>query len=554
MTRLDTRVFGPMITKIEPEFLPDKNSRKAVNLRLRSGALQGIRAPVAVAGLTAPTSVEIKTLYRYGKDVISKTNFWMRFSGDVDIVRGAVRSDTEERTYWTDGTYPKKTKSDIAGLIAGQAIAPSSLRMGVPPPGWAGPNSPRTYTPGVSVTGAAVDPASESINSAYVVTYVTTWGEESAPSVASAVVSWRVGQTVRVTLPGVLAGAYSWASVRIYRSNSGSARASYQLLTTLPVATAFYDDSAPATALQEGVATWDFTPPPDGLKGLVDMGNGFMAGFDGNTVYFSEPNYPYAWPAKYDFPLTSRIVGMRVFGQTLVVCTVDGVVLLTGSDPASMSEESPKGLQSCVSKRSMVGMMGGVVYAGTDGLYLVGPGVSRNLTESIMSVDEWRAYKPESFHAYNLNGDYIAFYDTGTVKGSLIFNFGEDAGFVECDEHASAAYVEDANDTLFINTFVGATNTIREWDAGASKTVLWRSKDFRSDMGMFLARARVVADSYPVTFRLYAGGALKHTQTVLSPFPFALPDGKDFAVSYEIESSVKVRSVTLASSMKEMAQ
>jgi hypothetical protein len=142
-------VFGAMTPKTSVELLADTTPQFAQNVRLSSGAVEPWRLPANVAGVTMPGASEKKTIYRYGKDTASRQSYWFQFDGDVDIVRGPVALDTSERTYWTDGTYPKKTKSDLAGLTAGVAITPASLRMGIPVPATA---------PVATVTGTATLP------------------------------------------------------------------------------------------------------------------------------------------------------------------------------------------------------------------------------------------------------------------------------------------------------------------------------------------------------------------------------------------------------------
>ena len=545
-----------MMPKADPENLPDKLAQLAQNLKHTSGALESWRLPSAVSGVTMPGSAAIKTIYRYGKDFASKVNYWFQFAGDVNIVKGPVNIDTEERTYWTDGTYPKKTKSNIAGLTAGTAITPASLRMGVPPPGWAGPTGTNTFTPVATVTGTATDGTSTPLTSTYVVTYGTTWGEESMPGNASNIVTWRAGQTVTVTLPGAFAGAYDIDKVKLYRSNTGTSRTTYQKCAERPVATTSHADALVATALGEVCPTWDWAPPSDGMIGLTDMGNGILAGFEKNTIYFCEPNYPYSWPVKYEMNTMAPIVGMKVFGQTLVVGTTDGITLITGIDPSQMSQDSPKGAQSCVSKRSMVemivGQYSGVVYAGPDGLMFAGPSGPVNLTASVLSLDEWKAYAPASIDGYSIDGRYYAFYDTGSVQACLIFSFGEDAGFVKCDQYTTAGYSEERTDALFIVGRVSTTNTLKEWNTGSAMTATWRSKEFRFHAGVCMARAKVMAAAYPVTFTLYQDGVAATPYSVLNGLPFPLPPGRSYSLSFQIDTTAKVTSVRLATSMREL--
>lgn len=551
MSLIGNDVFGPMTPKVDVELLLPHQAAFAQNARITSGALQPWKSPGAVPGVTLPGAAPIRTIYRFGKDSSSKQNYWFQWTGDVNVVKGPVNTDTEERTYWTDGTYPKKTKSTLAGLTAGQGITPASLRLGVPCPGWAGENVALTYTPVATVSGSATDSSSAPITSVYVVTYVTSWGEESKPSNPSNQVTWRAGQTVSVTLPGVLAGAYSLSSVNLYRSNTGSSRTSYQFCGTAPATAGTYNDTATPASLGAVVGTWDFDVPSDGMIGLTDMGNGVLAAFEKNTVSFCEPNYPYAWPAKYDTPLSAPIIGLQAFDSTLVVGTTDGLTLLSGSDPAQMVPFTPKGSQACVSKRSMVGMLGGVVYASPDGLILVSAGGAKNLTESILSREEWQAYAPASMDGYCIDDRYHCFYDNGTTKGGIIFTFGEDAGFVLTDQYATAGYSEARTDSLFLVAYSNPTNTLVEWNTGSPMTATWRSRDNRFYSGVAMSCARVVANAYPVTFKLFSDGSMWST-SVASAAPFRLPSGRASTIAYQVETTVAVKSVKVATSIKEM--
>ena len=552
MAAIRDSVFGPMIPKLDQEQLPDKLSQFAQNLKHTSGALEAWRLPAAVAGVTMPGAAPIKTIYRYGKDTASKVNYWFQFPGDVNIIKGAISVDAEERTYWTDGAYPKKTRASLAGLVAGTAILPTSLRLGVPPPGWTGPTSALSFTPVATVSGTATDPASTPLTSTYVVTYVSTWDEESSPSNPSNIVIWRVGQTVTLTLPGAIAGAYSIDRVRLYRSNTGSSRTTFQRVTDKPVASTSHADTALGTALGEGCPSFDWNPPSDGMIGLTDMGNGMLAAFEKNTVRFCEPFHQYAWPAKYDLPLNAPIVGMAHFDQTLIVGTTDGLVLIVGTDPGSMSQDTPKGAQACTSKRSMVEMMGGVVYASPDGLQFVGSSGPVNLTQSLLSRDDWQAFVPSSIDGYSIDGRYYAFYDTGSTQACLIFTFGPDGGMVKCDQYITAGYTEDRTDSLFVVNRASTVNTLMEWNTGSNMLAVWRRGEVRFHSGVCMSRASVKAAGYPLVYKLFADGALKYTVTVFNGLPFVLPDGRNSTISHQVESIYKVTAVRTATSVKEL--
>ncbi|MEI6804400.1 MAG: hypothetical protein WCK83_14665 [Burkholderiales bacterium] len=64
-----------------------------------------------------------------------------------------------------------------------------------------------------------------------------------------------------------------------------------------------------------------------------------------------------------------------------------------------------------------------------------------------------------------------------------------------------------------------------------------------------------MADSYPVTLKLYADAVLRHTQVVASDQPFRLPGGyygADFQIL--VETTGAIQGVAVAHSMRELAQ
>lgn len=543
--QVQVRAFAGMMPRIEPELLPDTAATLATNARTLSGALQPWNQPQAV--LTLPGLQTVRTIYRFGQSAVSDTQFWFQFTDDVDVVKGPIDGDTEERTYWTDGTYPKKTRAAIATSSA--PYPSSSLRMGVPSPSFTSPPFQSvTFSPTASVSGTPSDPNSTASDSNYVVTYVSSWGEEGSPSLPTGTVTWRAGQTVSVTLPAAPSGAYDITKVRVYRSNVGTSRAGYQLAGEATVGTSVFLDATPGSQLEEELPTFDWDMPPDSLVGLTHMGNGVLAGFFGNTLCFSEPNIPYAWPVKYRLSTDAPIVGIGAFGQSLFVGTTRGAYVVTGVDPSAMTMDKLTLSQACLSKRSIVPMLGGVVYASPDGLFLASGAGVQNLTEAILTRDEWQAYVPSSISAYEIDGRYYAFYDTGSLQAGLIFTFGESASFVKTDQYVTAGYQEKLSDTLFV---VQNGVELKKWGASATPmTATWRSKDFLFPQTTCMACARVFAAAYPVTFKLYADDTLRHTQTVADNRPFRLPSGyRCTRVAFEISTTTTVRRVDIASSM-----
>jgi hypothetical protein len=95
-------------------------------------------------------------------------------------------------------------------------------------------------------------------------------------------------------------------------------------------------------------------------------------------------------------------------------------------------------------------------------------------------------------------------------------------------------------------------------------TAQHRSKIFRVPRPSNPAVAEVIADGYPVTFKLYAGrfsvdgwsaGALKTTKTVTSRAPFWLPSGylaEDIQI--ELSSASPITGVAVAGSILDLRE
>lgn len=546
MTSVKVRAFGGMVPSKSTDLLQAGEAANAVNTKLTSGALEAYRGLGST--LVTFSGGTVKSIYRYGQTNPDESQFWFQNAGDTNVVRGPIDGDTEERTYLTGGVagdgvtllYPRKTKSDIA--TASTPYPTTTLHMGIPAPSGA-----VTAT----VSGTATNPSDPAEAVTYVVTYVSTWGEEGPECVASATVSWQPGQTITLTALQTGPGAgYSIASKNIYRSASGSASTKFQLVTNVALATTSYADTTPTSALVAVLATRGWVEPPSTMIGLTVMANGVLAGFTGNTLCFSEPYAPYAWPVRYQKSTDAPIVGLGAFGQSLFVGTTTGIYTVTGTDPATFSMEKLGVAQSCVSKRSIVEMNEGVVFASPDGLMYYGAAGLKNLTDGLMTRVEWQAYTPSSISGYESDNRYIAFFDNGTRQGGMIFTFGSTPTFCETDVYCTAGYRDKSRDALYLVT----SNTLRKWDSGSALTYTWTSGTFHLPLDTNMSCARVDSAAYPLTFQLYADGALKHTQTVANRYAFRLPSGyRSARYSFTLSGTGTVRSVELADKMSELS-
>ena len=382
--------------------------------------------------------------------------------------------------------------------------------------------------------------------------YVFTWvnkeaglDTESAPSTASTSIDVYPDQGVTLSNFPAIPTGYTATNRRIYRAVDGT----YLFVKEFGMVATSVDDDVEADDLGEELPSLDWSLPPAGLKGLVNLPNGIMAGFVGRDLYFSVPYRPYAWPESYIQTVDYPVVGLGVLDTTLVVLTRGTPYFVQGSHPDSMVMVKTDIEQACVSKRSIVSIAGAVVYASPDGLVSVAPGGSKILTADMITRDQWQgAIVPASIHAFEHDLKYHAFYDTGAEQGGFILDFATGSLTVH-DIYASCGFSELRTDKLFVANGAAVTR----WNQGDAKTFVWKSKRFSFPHYIGFSSAQVEAEAYPLLFRLYADQLLVHEQTVVDRYPFRLPvsGGRDW--EFEIEADVEVFNAVVAQSMEEMA-
>lgn len=503
--------FSGIAPKLNPSRLAVGMAQVATNVDLTSRTIKPHK--VAAAVVTGLTAANPSTIYRFGQDLVSDTQYWFRWTDDVDVVKGAIANDQTERTYFTHPTLGPRVTDNTKALTGGSGDYPfGSFKLGVPKP---------IITP---VANLLASGAGSLETRMYCFTYVTAYGEEGPPSEPSTGIDVpSSGSTVRLTSLGsaVPSGYENITAKRIYRTLTGNLTTEFQLVDEIPISQSTYDDSIASSNLQETLPSATWYPPPATAFGIVQMANGITVVFDGYDVYPSEAYQPYAYPPAYSLSVDYPIVGGKSVGSSTVVLTTGHPYLLTGSDPSAMSLVKLESAQSCVSKRSIAAVEGGVIYASPDGLMLVtAAGGVTNLTQAFYDRAAWQQLSPATIHGYAHDGKYVAFF--GGTGGFVYDPQQGDAAITRLDFYASAGYSDLLQDALYLK--VGTE--IRKWAAGSTNmTATWKSGVIELPRPLNPACGKVRATAYPVTFRLYTDGALKHTQTVTSDSPFWMPAG-----------------------------
>lgn len=384
---------------------------------------------------------------------------------------------------------------------------------------------------------------------AYIQTFVTDRDEESAPSPATELLDVDQNDTVTLTPVAPPAGRHinRW---RLYRAAQASETAEYQFVTEQPIATTTFLDEVKDAELQEVCPTMTWDEPPSNLRWLTRMPNSFLAGASGDTIRFSEPLYPYAWPPEYRHPLAAPFVAMAATGSTLVIGTRGKPKILNGTDPGSMSEVQVESHYACVSARSMVGTERGVIYASADGLCAADASGVRLITGPHWSKEDWQALVPSSIFGAYSEGCYIFWHDTGVTQGCYSLNL-ETSKLVSLTVQASAVFMDTATDTLYITQ----GTAIKALFAGAGpRNALWRSKKFVMPQYTGFAWLQVESDfdQTGATIRLYGDGTQYHTVVVTGRDPVRVPSGEWGEHVIEIESDERTTAIKIASSIEEL--
>ena len=390
----------------------------------------------------------------------------------------------------------------------------------------------------------------------YVHTYVTDWGEESAPSPASEIIDCDQTDVVTVVAPAPPAGRFV-RRMRLYRSATGTAGAAFQFVIENPVdvddagwanpAARTLVDTFRKEALQEPCPTLSWAEPPEDLEGLTGMPNGIMLGFVGSRLYACEPFTPYAFPVEYQQTTEHPIVGIGVVGQTAVVLTEGNPYLATGADSASLSLQKIESTQSCISKRSIAGGEGGVFYASPDGVCVVSSNGVTVVTQGKYNRADWQALQPaQSFGRFHEGVYYLFLTASNTVIAVDVLS----GRISTMPLTASAAYSDLLTDTLY----AAVDTSLIPLFAGSRTTGTWRSKRFTIPGRPAFNCARVESEfGASVTLKMYGDGALVHAGTFNSLDMQRLPPGRYRDLEFEIESSAIVTGFVVATSPAELA-
>lgn len=486
----------------------------ALDLDPTHGDMRGIKAANVVHTLTGLASQQISA-YRMGRDAPSDTAYWLTSSTDTDYMRSLLANDATERTYYTDGVKPRFTDNTLLG---GSPPYPgSSYTLGVPAPSAA-------MSASITVVGTGAD--QDLIYTDTFLRVVNGITEESAPNSHLATITAKVGSTVTLgSFAAVPGGSHGITKRRIYCSTDGG---DFLRVAEFVTSTSTFADNGTVRTLvletggSESKPTW--LEPPDDLRGLMSLGNSMAGGFSGKSWRVCAAGHPHAWPLEYEGITADTIVGAARWGNSVLLCTTGIPYYGTGTTPADITTIQPIQFeQACVSKRSVTGVQHGVCWASPAGLCYYGQQGMLNLTEYLIPLADWKAMNPASVIGACWGRWYLGFYTplSGPRAGFMIDTLNPTA-VIFLSQGAYGVFMDTVSDQLYL---LDTSYRVRKWASGSALAAQFTGLNQRQRAPTCPGAASVVATGWPVTFRLYADGVLKHTKTVANELPFVLPAG-----------------------------
>lgn len=500
----------PLISEVDK---PDSVASVAENVTLGNG--------IAPYGFAITSNVNLSNL---DESVI-------RIDGQIYtmpkgfVARSPLANDARGRIYYTrDVPYNGKTAfviyskgTDGSLLGANSVVRPLGVPLG--------------STPNVTATMPTLDPPANEVPvvTYYAVTLVNQWGEEGALSNPSIQVTLYSNSTLVINRPPEALDA-DIAKWNIYMANNGQ----WQFMTSVDKATpsvTLNGDDAKYPALGEVCPSIDWLEPPSDLKGLTAMSGGFLAGYSGRTVYFSEPYLPHAWSAAYQYSVQYDILGIVSINNGLVVITTGRPYLILGAQPSTMQIQQLEIDAGCVSQDSIVDMGDFAMYASTIGLIRLGASGASIASDHAWPKHRWSEINPSTMKALRFKQYYVFETSAATYSWLLDTETGNVSRSDTLDIPTfNRGFYDPTDDQTYVIQNTGGTKKRLTIKLDKTTTNIWKSKTFQLTGGLSPSFGRIDADAYPVklvTERSHDGVTfVSNTYTVTDRKPFRLSAGR----------------------------
>lgn len=493
--------FGGIRPRVSKRLLPNNAAMIAENTKLLEGELRGYHRPTIIKDLS-DLGFTVGRAYRIPASVTGTVDAWLAFeSKNTDIVRSPVLGDQFNRYYWaSDDNAPMYNTLDR--IVAGNTGANAPWLLGVPQPA-----ASLTVTP----------PAGSTDTRSYVYTFVSAYNEEGPPC----------NPTTATGVPGTWAltgGSTTWAGgalvdiafVNIYRTVPNASNPAFFFVDQVPIATwisssGSYSDTSIDTnvALNNTLDFFDNFPPPSDMAGFALMAQGYMIGFEGRNLLFTEPYLPHAWNPTYNLATEFEIVGITVWSQSAIICTESNVYIGSGATPESFTMQKLDGVTPCLSRRGIVSTVSGTYFPTIDGLAMFNASGLNTITQPILTKEEWATFGPDTIFAAQLGLQYIAF--SSDDFGFQINPTEQKAEMATINAFTQVNGIETDRYTGDVNLIIN--NIVYDWDPNTAERLYWHwmSKEVQFpkfvNMGAFKIKAQFgnvdISDNVQETYGPY---------------------------------------------------
>lgn len=473
-------------------------------------------------------STDIRTLTNVDKSVVRIDGQVYTFAGEF-AVRSPVVDDANGRIYFNYETpvngqtaYVVYSRGTDGNLLGANSVV---RKLGVP----------IARTPSLTVTNATLSPPTNEapVATYYAVTLTNLWGEEGALSQPTAQAVIYSNTTISLDRPPSANGS-DVAYWNIYMANNGQWQFMQQVPKSVPNVT-LEGDAAKYPALGEVCPSLDWLEPKADLRGMSAMAGGFMAGYSGRFVCFSEPYLPHAWPSAYQYPVQYDIMGIVPVNGGAIVITNGRQYLAAGASPSVMQLQQLEMDAGCVSRDSIVDMGDFAVYASHMGLVKLGFNGIELISEAAWPRYVWQTKNPQTIKAMRLKHYYVFMLEG--VVWVLDTNTNQVTRTDKVDlAQLNRGFYDATDDKTYViaNT---SPKTLRSIELTQVTGVVWESREFMTNTGIAPSFAQIEADAYPVTLTV----GMSHDGNTFTEQTYTANDRKPFRLAAGRYAFAKVK-------------
>lgn len=498
--KISVNEFKGIMPKIANDKLPNNMAQTAADLKTASGELKAYRRSTPGFALSGSA---YQTFFEY---LEGGNNHWVYYDLIVHWVRSPTANDSFERMYLSGAdSVNGKYMAFVNDLQGGGSFDFTT--------DFYFPGAPSGKAPTIAPAASVGDYV------AYYYTYVSRYGEEGPPSA--------VGESAAATddgrndvddidypsaadehLTDIVGGEVP--KIYLYRTaTAGDGTADFlfcleaqwfeETVTYVAGDYVFYGGGGTYDLYEctvGGVGTWAggthtfvsgenvltadlgavgesifYDRAPVDLTNLRGHPNGFFVASKDNVLYFSEPYAPWAWPVDYQIPIDQTIIGVGIYGSTIVVATDGWIYTFSGPHPTSLYK-SKLSFQPCLSQRGLAETDDGVLFPSLEGFQHVTAGGVFNMTQDMFKPEDWVDYELDTIHGTWYNKAYYGFYQSNDLEGGIILDIlnGSITTFSQYHLAGHVALIDGTFRTIFNSDIDDpSTQYISTWDSDVTQ-------------------------------------------------------------------------------------